>query len=72
MRQVPCEAACYRGFERIAATVDAVDYIDLCNLANVNATMQGELMSVIKRCASVSVRNWTLKTRMLFTLSTSH
>jgi hypothetical protein len=26
----PCEAACYRGLERIAATVDAVDYIHLC------------------------------------------
>ncbi len=23
----PCEAACHRGLERIAATVDAVDYV---------------------------------------------
>ena len=31
----PCEASCRRGLERIAATVDAVDYVTFANLANV-------------------------------------
>jgi hypothetical protein len=44
----PCEAACRRGLERIADTVDAVDYVTFCNLANVNAAMRGGLMSVIE------------------------
>ena len=30
----PCEAACLRGLERIAATAGAVDYVTFCNLAN--------------------------------------
>ena len=44
----PCEAACRRGLERIAATVDAVDYVTLCNLANINEVMRGGLMPVIE------------------------
>jgi hypothetical protein len=44
----PCQAACRRGLERIGATVDAVDYVTFCNLANLNAAMRGELMSVIE------------------------
>jgi hypothetical protein len=42
----PCEAASYRGLERIGATVDAVDYITYANLANINEVMRGGLMSV--------------------------
>jgi hypothetical protein len=30
----PCEVSCRRGLDRIAATVDAVDYVTFCNLAN--------------------------------------
>jgi hypothetical protein len=44
----PCEAACLRGLERIAATVDAVDYGTMCNLANINAAMCGGLLDVIE------------------------
>ena len=44
----PCEAACRRGLERIAATVDAVDYVTFCNLANVNAAMRGVLIDVLE------------------------
>jgi hypothetical protein len=44
----PCEAACFRGLERIAATVDAVDYGTMCNLANINAAMRGGLLEVIE------------------------
>jgi hypothetical protein len=44
----PCEAACLRGLERIAATVDAVDYGTMCNLANINAAMRGGLLEVIE------------------------
>ena len=41
----PCEAVCHRGLERIAATVDAVDYITYANLANIN---EAGLMLVIE------------------------
>ncbi len=44
----PCEAACHRGLERIAATVDAVDYVSYANLANINEVMRGGLMLVIE------------------------
>jgi hypothetical protein len=44
----PCDAARHRGLERIAATVDAVDYITYANLANINEVMRGELMSVME------------------------
>jgi hypothetical protein len=32
----PCEAACHRGLARIAATVDAVNYVTYANLVNLN------------------------------------
>jgi hypothetical protein len=35
------------GLERIAATVDAVEYVVFCNLANVNAAMRGTLLDVL-------------------------
>ncbi len=44
----PCEVACHRGLERIAATVAAVDYVVFCNLANVNAAMRGGLLDVLE------------------------
>jgi hypothetical protein len=44
----PCEAACLRGLERIAATVDAVDYVVFANLANLNAAMRGGLLDLIE------------------------
>jgi hypothetical protein len=37
-----------RGLERIAATIDAVDYGTMCNLANINAAMRGGLLEVIE------------------------
>jgi hypothetical protein len=39
--------AAVRGLERIAATVDTVDYNTLCNLANVNEAMRGALLDVL-------------------------
>jgi hypothetical protein len=44
----PCEAACHRGLERIAATVDAVDYITYANLANLRAALRGGLLDLIE------------------------
>jgi hypothetical protein len=44
----PCEAACYRGLERIAATVGAVDYITYANLANLNTALRGGLLDLIE------------------------
>jgi hypothetical protein len=44
----PCEVACHRGLERIGATVDAVDYVTFANLANLNAALRGELLSLIE------------------------
>jgi hypothetical protein len=44
----PC-ADCHRcGLERIAATVDAVPYVTMCNLSNLNAAMRGGILSVIE------------------------
>jgi flavin-binding protein dodecin len=43
-----CEAACRRGLARIADTVDAVDYITVCNLANLDAAINGLLLDVIE------------------------
>ena len=44
----PCEAACLRGIERIAATVDAVDYVTYANLANLNTALRGGLLDLIE------------------------
>ena len=44
----PCEVACHRGLERIAATVDAVDYVVFANLANANEAMRGALLDVLE------------------------
>ena len=37
-----------RGLQRIAATLDAVPYVTMCNLANFNAAMRGELLDLIE------------------------
>jgi hypothetical protein len=44
----PSRLPAIAGLERIAATVDAVDYVTFCNLANLNAGMRGGFMSVIE------------------------
>ena len=36
------------GLERIAATVNTVDYVLFANLANINTAMRGGLMSLIE------------------------
>ena len=36
------------GLRRIADTVDAVDYVVFCNLANVNEAMRGTLLGVLE------------------------
>src|SRR5262245_13370195 len=42
----PCEVVCHRGLERIAATVDAVDYVTYANLANLNTALRGRLLEI--------------------------
>jgi hypothetical protein len=44
----PCEATCRSGLERIAATVDAVDYITYANLANLNTAFRGGVLDLIE------------------------
>ena len=36
-----------RGLQRIAASLDAVPYVTMCNLANLNAAMGGGLLKLI-------------------------
>ena len=44
----PCAAEARGGLERIAATVDGVDYVFYANLANINTAMRGGLLSLIE------------------------
>jgi hypothetical protein len=44
----PSRLPAIAGLERIATTVDAVDYVTFCNLANLNAAMRGILLDVLK------------------------
>jgi hypothetical protein len=44
----PCAVACRSGLERIADTVDAVDYVTFCNLANLNTALRGGLLDLIE------------------------
>ena len=44
----PASDAHRRGLQRIAATVDQVDYIYFANLANINAAIRGGLLEVIE------------------------
>jgi len=43
-----CADAQRRGLRRIADTLDAVPYVTMCNLANINAAMRGGLLEVIE------------------------
>jgi len=43
-----CADAQRRGLQRIASTLDAVEYGTMCNLANLNAAMRGGLLEVIE------------------------
>ena len=43
-----CADARRRGLQRIAATLDGVPYVTMCNLANLNAAMRGELLDLIE------------------------
>jgi hypothetical protein len=43
-----CAAASYRGLERIATTMDAVDYVTFANLANLNTALRGGLLDLIE------------------------
>jgi hypothetical protein len=43
-----CADAQRRGLCRIADTLDAVPYVTMCNLSNINAAMRGGLMEVIE------------------------
>jgi hypothetical protein len=44
----PSKLPAIAGLERIAATVDAVDYVTYANLANINAAMRGGLLDMIE------------------------
>jgi MoxR-like ATPase len=44
----PSRLPAIAGLERIAATVDAVDYITFCNLANLNTALRGGLLDLIE------------------------
>jgi len=37
-----------RGLERIAGTLDAVDCVMMCNLANINTAMRGWLLELVE------------------------
>jgi hypothetical protein len=44
----PCADETRAGLKRIAATLDAVPYVTMCNLANINTAMCGGLLDVIE------------------------
>ena len=43
-----CADAQRRGLQRIAATLRAVPFVTMCNLANLNGAMRGGLLEVIE------------------------
>jgi hypothetical protein len=43
-----CADAQRRGLQRIAATLDAVPYVTMCNLANLDAALLGGLLDLIE------------------------
>ena len=43
-----CADAQRGGLQRIADTLDAVPYVTMCNLSNINAAMRGGLLSMIE------------------------
>ena len=44
----PCADYQRRGLQRIAATLDAVPFVTMCNLANLDAAMRGGLLDLIE------------------------
>ena len=67
----PCANEKRGGLQRIAATVDQVDYVHFANLANLNAALRGGLMDLIEvrsMCARAA-RHWTMPTRWRFSMS---
>ena len=44
----PCADAHRRGLQRFAATLDAVPYVMMCNLANIDAALRGGLLDLIE------------------------
>lgn len=44
----PCADAHCRGLQRIAATLDAVPFVTMCNLANLDKAMRGGLLDLIE------------------------
>ncbi len=44
----PCAGDHRRGLQRIAETLDAVDYVTFANLANVNRAMRGGLLELLE------------------------
>jgi hypothetical protein len=44
----PCADYKRRGLQRIAATLDAVPFVTMCNLANLNTAMRGGLLDVVE------------------------
>ncbi len=43
-----CADAQRRGLQRIASTLDAVPFVTMCNLSNLNAAMRGGLLDLIE------------------------
>jgi hypothetical protein len=43
-----CADAHRRGLQRIADTLDAVPYVTMCNLSNLNTALRGGLMDLIE------------------------
>jgi hypothetical protein len=43
----PCADAHRRGLQRIADTLDAVPFLTMCNLANLDAALRGGLLDLI-------------------------
>ena len=44
----PCADYQRRGLQRIADTLDAVPYVTMCNLANLDAALRGGLLDLIE------------------------
>ncbi len=44
----PCADAHRRGLQRIADTLDAVPFVMMCNLANLDAALRGGLLDLIE------------------------
>ena len=44
----PCAEETRAGLKRIAATLDAVPYVTMCNLSNINTAMHGGLLEMIE------------------------